>query len=92
VWSMVEAIREAEAFVSMPHVSDGHDPNAAYGLSPREVDVLRLLVTGQSDRAIADTLFISRRTASKHVGAILAKLDVTTRTEAAARAVRDGLA
>jgi predicted ATPase/DNA-binding CsgD family transcriptional regulator len=61
------------------------------GLSPRELDVLRLLVTGQTDREIADTLFISPRTASKHVGAILAKLDVASRGDAAVFTVRHGL-
>jgi DNA-binding NarL/FixJ family response regulator len=61
------------------------------GLSSRELEVLRLVVAGRTDRAIADELFISRRTASKHVAAILAKLDVSTRAEAAVRAVRDGL-
>ncbi len=65
---------------------------ASDSLSSREIDVLRLVVEGRSDRAIADALFISRRTASKHVAAILAKLGATTRTEAAARAVREGLA
>jgi DNA-binding NarL/FixJ family response regulator len=51
-----------------------------------------LIVAGRSDRAIADALFISHRTASKHVSAILAKLDAISRAEVAARAVRDGLA
>jgi DNA-binding CsgD family transcriptional regulator len=64
---------------------------SAFGLSPREVDVLRLLVAGCSDRDIAERLFISPRTASKHVGAILAKLDVSSRAEAAVQAVRDHL-
>ena len=62
------------------------------GLSPRELDVLRLMVDGKTDREIADTLFISRRTASKHVGAILAKLGVASRAEAAILAVQHGLA
>ena len=61
------------------------------GLSPRELDVLRLLVDGKTDREIADTLFISPRTASKHVGGILLKLDVMTRSEAAVHAVRHAL-
>ncbi len=51
-----------------------------------------MLVLGHSDRTIAEALFISRRTASKHVSSILAKLDVGTRAEAAVRAVRDGIA
>jgi DNA-binding CsgD family transcriptional regulator/tetratricopeptide (TPR) repeat protein len=69
-------------------------PDAAphpFGLSPREEDVLRLLVGGCSDRDIAERLFISPRTVSKHVGAILAKLGVLSRGEAAVFAVRQGL-
>lgn len=59
------------------------------GLSARELDVLRLLVDSKTDREIADTLFISPRTASKHVGSILLKLDVTSRNEAAIEAIRN---
>jgi DNA-binding NarL/FixJ family response regulator len=61
------------------------------GLTPREIEVLRLLVTGQSNPQIAETLFISPRTATTHVTNILAKLGVESRTEAAARAIRQGL-
>jgi DNA-binding NarL/FixJ family response regulator len=60
-------------------------------LTPRELDVLRLLIDGQSNPQIAEALFISPRTATTHVTNILAKLGVTNRTEAAARAIRDGL-
>jgi DNA-binding NarL/FixJ family response regulator len=60
-------------------------------LSTREREVLRLLAAGRTDREIAQTLFISPRTASKHVGAILAKLAVASRAEAAVRAVQCGL-
>jgi len=49
------------------------------------------MVDGKTDRAIADTLFISRRTASKHVASILAKLDVASRGEAAVYATRHSL-
>jgi non-specific serine/threonine protein kinase len=62
------------------------------GLSKRELEVLMLLVAGHSDKDIADTLSISSRTASKHVGNILAKLGVSTRGEASVYAVRAGLA
>ena len=64
----------------------------AAGLTPRERDVLRLVAAGLTDREIAERLFITRRTASKHVEAILAKLGVPTRGAAAARAARLGLA
>ncbi|MFN8592115.1 MAG: tetratricopeptide repeat protein [Thermomicrobiales bacterium] len=85
VMSIHDALRDAQAFVAESLI-------ALPALTPRERDVLRLVAAGQSDRAIGDALFISRRTASKHVAAILAKLGVNTRAEAAARAVRDGLA
>ncbi len=60
-------------------------------LTPRELDVLRLLAEGQSDREIAEALFLSPRTVSSHVGHILAKLDVPSRAAAIAQALRQGL-
>jgi DNA-binding CsgD family transcriptional regulator len=57
-------------------------------LSPRELEVLALLVDGASNAAIASALFISLRTARAHVANILAKLDVPTRTAAASLALR----
>ena len=63
----------------------------ARGLSPREADVLRLLIEGRSDREIAAALFISHRTVMTHVANILNKLGVSSRTAAASLAVRDGL-
>ena len=56
------------------------------GLTGRELEVLRLVTAGQSNREIAAALFISPKTASVHVSNILAKLGAATRTEAAARA------
>lgn len=61
------------------------------GLTPREREVLILLAQGLSDKEIADSLFISPRTAMTHVGNILAKLGVNKRTLAASVAVRKGL-
>jgi DNA-binding CsgD family transcriptional regulator len=61
------------------------------GLTPREVEVLHLLVEGRSNRQIAEQLFISGKTASVHVTNILAKLGVHSRLEAAAMAHRLGL-
>jgi predicted ATPase/DNA-binding CsgD family transcriptional regulator len=62
------------------------------GLSPREVEVLRLLVEGYSNPEIASTLFISQKTVRNHVTSILAKLSVGSRTAAATFALRHGLA
>ena len=63
-----------------------------FGLTAREREVLALVATGQTNRRIADALFISESTAGVHVSNILGKLGVTSRTEAAAVAVRLGLA
>jgi DNA-binding CsgD family transcriptional regulator len=59
-----------------------------FGLTPREMEVLRLVADGRSNRDIADELFISAKTASVHVSNILAKLGVAVRVEAAATAHR----
>lgn len=61
------------------------------GLSEREVEVLRLLAEGLSNRGIAERLFISRRTAETHVQHIYGKIGVSTRAGAAMFAMRHGL-
>ena len=61
------------------------------GLTEREVEVLRLIAAGRTDREIAESLFISFRTVGNHVGNILNKTTTTNRTEAAAYAARQGL-
>ena len=60
-------------------------------LSPREVDVLRLVSAGRRDREIAEELFLSRRTVTSHMTSILTKLDVPSRAAAVALAAREGL-
>jgi DNA-binding CsgD family transcriptional regulator/tetratricopeptide (TPR) repeat protein len=65
------------------------DPGAGggeFGLTERELEVLRLVAAGRSNREIAAELFISPKTASVHVSNILGKLGVASRGEAAARA------
>lgn len=66
------------------------EPSLLPDLTERETDVLRLLIEGHSDRAIADALFVSPRTVSGHVASLLAKFDVQSRTAVAVRAVRLG--
>jgi ATP/maltotriose-dependent transcriptional regulator MalT len=64
---------------------------AAYGLSEREIEVLRLLGAGRTNRQIGRELFISESTAGVHVSHILAKLGVAGRVEAATIAAHLGL-
>jgi non-specific serine/threonine protein kinase len=67
------------------------EPADPFGITPRERDVLALLVEGRSDREIAGELFISHRTVMRHVSSILDKLDAPTRTAAATAAIRHGI-
>jgi ATP/maltotriose-dependent transcriptional regulator MalT len=61
------------------------------GLSPRELEVVRLVASGLTNREIADRLVLSTRTVDMHVRSILGKLRCRTRTEAATRANDLGL-
>jgi DNA-binding CsgD family transcriptional regulator len=62
------------------------------GLTDRELEVLKLVAGGFTNPQIAGSLYISRKTAEHHVSNILMKLGTTTRSEAAAAAIRLGLA
>ena len=70
---------------SGPPAADADDP---FGLTPRERQVLSLLAQGATNRQIGEALFMAEKTASVHVSRILAKLDVRSRTQAAAVAHR----
>lgn len=61
------------------------------GLSSRELEVLRLVADGRSNREIGELLFISEKTAGRHLSNIFTKLDVHTRAEAARIAAEQGL-
>jgi DNA-binding NarL/FixJ family response regulator len=61
------------------------------GITPREVEVLRLLTQGRTNPEIARELGISRGTVKIHVQHIIAKLEVSDRTQAAVRAIELGL-
>ncbi|MET7771830.1 AAA family ATPase [Nocardia sp. NPDC005366] len=67
-----------------PGRSGGAPKPVTFGLTPRELEVLRLVAQGSSNRQLAAELFISANTAGVHVSRILDKLGVSTRTEAAA--------
>jgi NarL family two-component system response regulator LiaR len=65
--------------------------SAREALTPRELDVLRLLARGLPNKLIARELGIAERTVKTHVSSIFGKLGVTDRTQAALYAVREGL-
>lgn len=67
------------------------DLSTGYHLSPREVEVLRLVTAGKSNPQIAETLVLSEKTVARHLSNIFTKLDVGSRTAAAAFAYRHRL-
>ena len=62
------------------------------GLTAREVEVLALVATGKSNRAIAEELVISDKTVARHISNIFIKLDISSRSAATAYAYEHGLA
>lgn len=66
-------------------------PRVPGGLSERELEVLRLVATGKGNAEIAATLVLSEKTVARHLSNIFTKLDVTTRTAAAAYAFQHRL-
>jgi DNA-binding NarL/FixJ family response regulator len=78
-------------FASTAPAGADRDGAAAYGLTPREREVLAAVAEGRTNRQIAEVLFISESTAGVHVSNILGKLGAATRTEAARMAVDQDL-
>jgi DNA-binding CsgD family transcriptional regulator len=66
-------------------------PKTLHGLTPRQLQILGLLIEGWPNARIASTLLIAESTVASHLAQILTKLDVVTRTAAAVRALREGL-
>jgi DNA-binding NarL/FixJ family response regulator len=69
--------------------ADGREPS--HGLSARELQVLRLLASGKTNKAIARELSLSEKTVDRHVSNIFNKLDVPSRAAATAFAYRQKL-
>jgi DNA-binding NarL/FixJ family response regulator len=80
---VVGRLRELTPETAEPKLAPGDSP-----LSPREVEVLRLIAAGRDNPDIARELFISQSTVKRHVEAILGKLGVENRVQAAVAAVR----
>ncbi len=90
--SRQEALAEATAFPVKPATPAASSSIAASrGLTAREVEIVRLLIAGESNREIGEHLFISATTVARHVANILSKLGVDSRAKAAAYAHRLGL-
>ena len=70
-------------------VAAGGTTSPPYDLSPREMTVLGEMTKGLSDLQIAQALGVTKFTINKHVGAILTKMNATSRTGAAVRAIRE---
>lgn len=80
-----------ELLESINAIPDAGPSQSLSGLTAREVDVIRLLAIGMSNREIASALSISESTAISHVRSIFSKLDLSSRTAAAAWAIRHGI-
>ena len=96
-FSPAEAVADAFAALDeigslvMPGAPASTDSGLVAGLTSRELEVLRLLVAGGSNREIADALFVSPRTVQAHLANLFGKLDVHTRAGAVARAYELGI-
>ncbi len=66
-------------------------PREGVALTPRELDVLRLVAQGLGNKEIAAELDLSAHTVKYHLASVLAKLGVRSRTEAVSRGIRTGL-
>ncbi|MEW6649111.1 MAG: response regulator transcription factor [Chloroflexota bacterium] len=100
---LVDAIRKAARGEAMLHprvaarlVQEvqgvrGETPNPFSELSDREMEILRLIAAGSSNREIAETLIISEKTVKSHVSNILSKLHLADRTQAAVYAWNQGI-
>lgn len=80
-----------DLFARVAAAGDVGTTTVADNLSDREMDVLRLLGKGLSNSEIAAQLFLSEGTVRNYVSAVLAKLQVSDRTQAAVLAVKNGL-
>jgi DNA-binding NarL/FixJ family response regulator len=70
----------------------GFPKDLPFGLTGREIEVLGLVASGATNRAIAESLVLSERTIDRHVSNIFTKLGVSTRSAATALAIRHSIA
>jgi ATP/maltotriose-dependent transcriptional regulator MalT len=89
--TLFEQLGAAPSVASVDSLTKDDEPGAIHGLSPRELEVLRLVATGKSNREIAAVLVISEHTVARHVQNIFTKLGVASRTAAGAFAFEHNL-
>jgi DNA-binding NarL/FixJ family response regulator len=87
--TLLESMQQRE--LDSAEESDSRQPARAGGLTPRELEVLRLVAEGLNNQTIAERLFVSDHTVHRHLANILNKLSVSTRAAAVAQAARRGL-
>ncbi|MGE5221830.1 MAG: protein kinase domain-containing protein [Omnitrophica WOR_2 bacterium] len=83
--------RKLMSMVSMPPIAAGSQPPGPDELTGRELEVLRMIAQGLSNREIAEKIVISEKTVKTHVSNILGKLGLEDRTQAAIWAIKHGL-
>jgi DNA-binding CsgD family transcriptional regulator len=84
--AVFEALGAAPDLTRLDALTESVAPQRPHGLTRRELQVLRLLATGKTNKAIAGELFLSEKTIDRHVSNIFAKLDVPSRAAATAHA------
>jgi two-component system NarL family response regulator len=91
LYSCIRAVHEGRSWMSSVAVDGLAARIRGNELTPRERDVLRLVVAGRGNKEICAALHVAEGTVKAHVNRILRKLDVTTRAEAITQALRRGL-
>jgi DNA-binding CsgD family transcriptional regulator len=86
-----EQLGAATDLARLTQLSETEAPEAAGGLTQRELQVLSLIATGKTNREIAERLFISEKTVARHVSNIFSKLGVSSRSAATAYAYENDL-
>ena len=92
--ALVAEAEEADVVVSgrvIATAAPATVPREGAALTPRELDVLRLVAQGLGNKEIAADLDVSTHTVKYHLASVLAKLGVRSRTEAVSRGIRTGL-
>ena len=92
--ALVAEAEEADVVVSERVIATAAPatvPREGAALTPRELDVLRLVARGLGNKEIAAELDLSAHTVKYHLASVLAKLGVRSRTEAVSRGIRTGL-